>query len=150
MSKGTFANEDVMEEYLDALLFESEPVNAKKTPQTEFSSDTVKIDASKPLYPTTLNPVEHLLEQVSKHPDEIETHTIDTANAPELDEFVSPIMNERDIPLADLEVVAEPPVGEPPTLAEKKYQEGDFQALFFEVAGLALALPLTELGGFIT
>lgn len=31
--------------------------------------------------------------------------------------------------------------------SEKPYREGDFQALFFEVGGLTLAVPLIELGG---
>lgn len=31
--------------------------------------------------------------------------------------------------------------------AEKAYRKGDFQALFFSVAGLTVALPLKELGG---
>ncbi|MEE2025092.1 chemotaxis protein CheW [Alkalimonas mucilaginosa] len=32
-------------------------------------------------------------------------------------------------------------------LTEKSYRQGDFQALFFSVAGLTVALPLKELGG---
>jgi purine-binding chemotaxis protein CheW len=31
--------------------------------------------------------------------------------------------------------------------AKKVYREGDFQAMFFEVAGLTIAVPLIELGG---
>lgn len=39
-----------------------------------------------------------------------------------------------------------PPI-EPPVTAAKAYRQGKFQALFFDVAGLKVALPLKELGG---
>lgn len=42
-------------------------------------------------------------------------------------------------------VVTPPPPAVP--VVEKSYRQGKFQALFFEVAGLKVALPLKELGG---
>lgn len=144
MSKGTFANEEVMEEYLDALLFESEPVEKKAASKTELKEDNLKTESDKPLYPAILNPVEHLLEKVSEQADELEQPSADTLNPVLPDEIVSPAADKLNLPESKL---AEPPSIEPPASTEKQYVEGDFQALFFEVAGLALAVPLTELGG---
>lgn len=39
------------------------------------------------------------------------------------------------------------PPQSPAVVVEKAYRQGKFQALFFEVAGLKVALPLKELGG---
>ncbi|KKO48205.1 chemotaxis protein CheW [Arsukibacterium sp. MJ3] len=56
----------------------------------------------------------------------------------------------RDIPIAErLSTIAviPPATVTPPKSAAKAYRQGPFQALFFSVAGLTLALPLKELGG---
>ncbi|KKO47004.1 chemotaxis protein CheW [Arsukibacterium ikkense] len=57
-----------------------------------------------------------------------------------------PVVQSRDIPIAQrlgVPGAAEPAVQR----AEKDYRQGRFQALFFNVAGLKLAVPLKELGG---
>ncbi|MBV2127832.1 chemotaxis protein CheW [Arsukibacterium indicum] len=55
----------------------------------------------------------------------------------------------RDVPIAERLNAA--PLAEPASLSKqtekKAYRQGRFQALFFSVAGLKLAVPLTELGG---
>jgi purine-binding chemotaxis protein CheW len=54
----------------------------------------------------------------------------------------------RDIPIAErLNITAALPPATPPKRTAKEYRQGPFQALFFSVAGLTLALPLKELGG---
>jgi purine-binding chemotaxis protein CheW len=45
------------------------------------------------------------------------------------------------------EVAKTPQPPSPAVVIEKAYRQGKFQALFFEVAGLKVALPLKELGG---
>ncbi|MAD74918.1 MAG: chemotaxis protein CheW [Rheinheimera sp.] len=58
-----------------------------------------------------------------------------------------PVHN-RDIPIAErLAVANEAPPAVIPDSVSKTYRQGRFQALFFNVAGLKLAVPLTELGG---
>lgn len=44
-------------------------------------------------------------------------------------------------------IVTTPPPQEPSPAVVKEYRSGRFQALFFSVAGLKVALPLKELGG---
>ncbi len=133
MSKGSFANEEIMEEYLDALLSETPAVKTHKTaasvPVFEHEAKSVKsvLDGK------SINPVEHLLDQVTP---ELEVTEIPKkiAQQPE------PIVQAETVKQSEL---AQTPEDNP----VKDYHTGEFQALFFEVAGLILAVPLTELGG---
>ncbi|MBN7821242.1 chemotaxis protein CheW [Bowmanella yangjiangensis] len=101
MSKGQFANEKVMEDYLSALLTE-EVVIEQAQRQT----------------------VAKLLEEAQPFVQEPEIVT--EVQAPQL---------------------AEPFEARPQEQETPEYRQGQFQALLFDVAGLTLAVPLTELGG---
>ncbi|WP_214000036.1 chemotaxis protein CheW [Arsukibacterium sp.] len=61
----------------------------------------------------------------------------------------APAVQSRDVPIAQR--LGATSVTEPTVIAKKTetraYRQGRFQALFFSVAGLKLAVPLTELGG---
>lgn len=61
---------------------------------------------------------------------------------------VSVPVHNREIPIAERLALAEetPPAVITDSIS-KSYRQGRFQALFFNVAGLKLAVPLTELGG---
>ncbi|NMM40207.1 chemotaxis protein CheW [Pseudoalteromonas arctica] len=138
MSKQLFANEKVMTQYLGALLCED--------------------DES-----TDLHPVAKLLEQVpptessNKMPLKASQQTIVQPSA--LDEPKTSPREEIPAPLekpqiqANIKDIAK--VSEQLNVAEAKtpvqrqedYFDGEFQALFFEVAGLTLAVPLKALGG---
>ncbi|XOV79245.1 MAG: chemotaxis protein CheW [Aestuariibacter sp.] len=115
---GPFANEDVMEEYLSALLTEE------------------ALGADDQVHKQT---VARLLEPVAKE----KVPAPDTV----LEEVIAP---EVVVP-AKPEVAVEPETqaaGAPPEeVIGSRVIEGRFQALFFNVAGLTLAVPLTELGG---
>ncbi|MCV2883180.1 chemotaxis protein CheW [Aestuariibacter sp. AA17] len=128
MSKGTFAKEEVMEEYLDALLTEmpEEELVAKQKVAKLLEGAVPEVPAI---------PVE----------TELNEHTVEDV--------------EQSIPTEIIEEVAEP-VDKAKvftSLAEKEKQAVDvpvsqlatepFQALFFEVAGLTMAVPLINLGG---
>ncbi|GAA60015.1 purine-binding chemotaxis protein CheW [Pseudoalteromonas sp. BSi20652] len=142
MSKQLFANEKVMKQYLGALLCEDEPAN-------------------------NLEPVAKLLEQM---PDDSQKEHIYLKPDKQL-EVVEQIFN-QDLIIADVEplieeidfvavspkIVAEGVLEpqakilkEPEQLlnsgSQADYFDGEFQALFFEVAGLTLAVPLKALGG---
>lgn len=142
MSKQLFANEEVMTQYLTALLCEDEP-NDK------------------------LVPVAKLLEQVSIN-TEIEAHSDVTKEAPlsiNVDEKleVTPEIDDKYLQTSDVDVSTDKEIEDekvvnvttasaettPPAKIDKEddYLNGEFQALFFEVAGLTLAVPLKSLGG---
>ncbi|RUO65819.1 purine-binding chemotaxis protein CheW [Pseudidiomarina planktonica] len=59
---------------------------------------------------------------------------------------------QADVPVADAEIIADVEAhkgdaGQPPGTSMEEYQQHEFQALFFKVAGLTLAVPLKSLGG---
>lgn len=137
MSNGSFQNEDVMEDYLTALLTDDEPV----------VSETVQREA-----------VERLLEKVEPSA----AKTAPSEPAPQVVE--EPTQDQRSETPVALKEQEPPPVVQPPVIETlpqieipddvdiavdtlKELQEGEFQALFFDVAGLTLAVPLTHLGG---
>ncbi|QUI70430.1 chemotaxis protein CheW [Pseudoalteromonas sp. M8] len=130
MSKHLFANEKVMKQYLGALLQEEPEIE-----QCELS------------------PVAKLLEQVKEPESELEEIESSVVVATEPLESVSEVIQEQPSKLAhDLEVTENTSIiKEQATIesvsAREAYQEGEFQALFFEVAGLTLAVPLKSLGG---
>lgn len=128
MSKSGFASEKVMRNYLSALLVDEEEA---KVAQAEKEP---------------LRPVEKLLEKVNVL-EQAETPSAQTTIAKPAEKIIAP------------PVVNIPPVETPEQVMdivetanqqkaeEKGYRSGEFQALFFDVAGLTVAVPLTELGG---
>lgn len=141
MSKHLFANEKVMKQYLGALL-------------TEES-----------LQEEELAPVAKLLEQVQSV-DEVVTDIEAEAVAPELEvetrivdvsETIDVVEKPQDIvelQAKNLEITENNTIIKEATetvnqsvSAREAYGEDEFQALFFEVAGLTLAVPLKSLGG---
>lgn len=63
-------------------------------------------------------------------------------------DVVMPVQS-RDVPIAERLSIAQPlqPAVVSDKVSNKAYRQGRFQALFFSVAGLKLAVPLTDLGG---
>lgn len=136
MSKQLFANEKVMTQYLGALLCEEE------VPAQD------------------LDPVAKLLEQVTEKPtvDEkrlsqqtveqpagsVESKTPATEKAPELEK---PPIQAKIKDIATTEQTTPDTQEKTPVQRQEDYFDGEFQALFFEVAGLTLAVPLKALGG---
>ena len=126
MTKPLFANEKVMMHYLDALLQE----------------DTV--------LESTSHPVENLLSDVEKV---AEHHKSPQPITQEKADTVEPVADAFEDKFKHKEVTAEPT----PSVAVKPSAEiiqlqsdtldDQFQALYFEVAGLTLAVPLNSLGG---
>ena len=125
MSKHLFANEKVMTQYLGALLCEDEPAEQN------------------------LEPVAKLLEQV-KQP-KVDIAPPEAAPEPEIP-LVEPTKElEKTENQANIkDIVAESNadiIAKTSSERQEDYFDGEFQALFFEVAGLTLAVPLKALGG---
>lgn len=111
MTGKPFANEDVMEDYMSALLTE-EPLfdSIQKQAIASLLDKAKQVPRSAPFVS------ESLVEPVAK------------VNATNVDKKAT-------------ELIAAP------VTLKNTPPESEFQALFFEVAGLTLAVPLTELGG---
>ncbi len=136
MSKQLFANEKVMTQYLGALLCEDEEAK-------------------------DLEPVAKLLEQVAPEQKQtqmpakasqqviVEDHALAEPELPatakaalEKPQIQAKIKDVAKADSAEAVVHAKTPVER-----QQDYFDGEFQALFFEVAGLTLAVPLKALGG---
>ena len=136
MSKQLFANEKVMTQYLGALLCEEE------VPAQD------------------LDPIAKLLEQVTEKPtvDEkqvnqqvaeqpFEKPEPKTAIAEPPPELEKPPIQAKIKDIATAEQAELSAQEKTPVQRQEDYFDGEFQALFFEVAGLTLAVPLKALGG---
>lgn len=139
---GSFANEDVMEEYLSALLTEDAPLVEKPVKQVLTKEpEPAEVQVQKQSVARLLEDVHPVINKVNK------------AIATPEPKIESPVVKP---------VVVSPPVEEQVTEVQpqageggddnvitdtSRVIEGRFQSLFFNVAGLTLAVPLTELGG---
>ncbi|MBT2150631.1 chemotaxis protein CheW [Pseudoalteromonas sp. SCSIO 43095] len=117
MSKQLFANEKVVTQYLGALLSDDEPTK-------------------------DLEPVAKLLEQVTY--EEQKEQPVIVEPVVEVKKLNKQVSNVEIDTLQEQHVVPEQEVV---VGGEADYFDGEFQALFFEVAGLTLAVPLKALGG---
>jgi purine-binding chemotaxis protein CheW len=126
VSKSGFASEKVMRSYLDALLIEEDEQRILDQPDE-----------------AELRPVARLLEKVNVIEQPAPVKAIEKTRA----RVATPITAPVSTPVAasrPAHKIAPPPKA---VVEEKEYRKGDFQALFFNVAGLTVAVPLTELGG---
>ncbi|QCZ94237.1 chemotaxis protein CheW [Salinimonas iocasae] len=124
----TVSQDEVMQDYLDSLLKEPAPVD--------------------PVSQTTARLLEKASEQFLD--DEATTEQFEqvVVDAESEDAVVSedttPVIEQSEEASADVQVVSDPATS---AMALKDQLEESFQALFFEVAGLTLAVPLITLGG---
>ena len=137
------ASQKVIQHYLSALLTEDEPL----APQETALAETKKAELNRLLAQAT--PIAAPVEKVVAAP--VQTQVVQPVAkatvAPVVTEtaapVAAPVLRERAIPIAERLAVTPPPQ----LKVEKAYRKGSFQALFFSVAGLRIAVPLTELGG---
>jgi purine-binding chemotaxis protein CheW len=132
MSKSLTASKKIMKNYLSELL--TEPEIAAESPQQSVVENTI----SRPLAHKENQSLENLLKTVNE-PKEARVAkevsvTKEIANSDSSDTDLLPTSSDE-----SLEAAATSP--------QKGYRQGDFQAMFFEVAGLTIAVPLIELGG---
>jgi purine-binding chemotaxis protein CheW len=149
MSKSGFSSEKVMHQYFAAMLTEDAPVKPK-APQ---SSPALETPVAAPVQEEQLKPVEKLLKKVTPviAPEpEAPKARVEVEPEPVM-ELVEPqeIIEVVELPVTDTQTIAGydliPEQAE--SIEEAAYRSGSFQALFFKVAGLTVAVPLTELGG---
>lgn len=141
------ASQKVMQHYLSALLTEEDTLDAapladeKKQQLNQLLAQAVvaappaDTDAAKVVLP------------VKQAVTDNTAAALDTLKAKFAAAEQSQQLQQRQVPVAQRLATAAPvtPVATKP--AEKAYRQGRFQALFFDVAGLKVAVPLKELGG---
>lgn len=141
-----------MHEYLDALLFEDEVEPSSRATQVADTEQLERLLSSATVVGKSVQPlVETTPATITIKPDTAQQEA-------ELEaEFARAAALEREAQLAAEQALAEQLQAEqaqalvdvppPPVSNMQDYQAGDFQALFFSVAGLKLAVPLKSLGG---
>lgn len=141
MSKNTpFAKEEVMEEYLSSLLRDVEdPAEATARTAKLLEQATVEVPD---VAPVVTPPVEE--KQVVEKPVVEKPRERVVAKVSPPDEQVIKDVEEQVAVVAQQQNAAPPNA---PVLPLEKRLDDKFQALFFEVAGLTLAVPLITLGG---
>lgn len=123
------ASKKVMKTYLSELLTEPELAE-------NLVPKHIEVPATKKPLALKVNEENKSLEKLLKKVSEPEEYNIKA----DLTEVSS-----TDIDL--LPISTEKSRAESAELSKKIYREGDFQAMFFDVAGLTIAVPLIELGG---
>ncbi|KZN47136.1 chemotaxis protein CheW [Pseudoalteromonas luteoviolacea] len=136
MSKHLFANEQVMKQYLGALLQEEDDQDVALAPVARLLESVP--DAQK-----------QLLEQV-ENKDALKAD-VEVKVQPQ-EKIVEKVLQETPVkPTQELEITENTTIikeqAPAKSAAKEAFIEGEFQALFFEVAGLTLAVPLQALGG---
>ncbi|KZN54940.1 chemotaxis protein CheW [Pseudoalteromonas luteoviolacea] len=142
MSKHLFANEQVMKQYLGALLQEEDEQDVALAPVARLLESVP--DAQKQVQTA---PKVKIIEQA-----EAKTEVqIEEKVEPEVKPVVKDLQESTVAPAQELEITENTTIikEQAPKLSAAKdaFIEGEFQALFFEVAGLTLAVPLQSLGG---
>lgn len=135
-----FAREEIMEAYLDSLLKEPE------TPE-DVTARTARLleQASQKMAEEALNRPPNV-EHIDNEQEQIVENVTSFIAVPERENA----QNDEHVPIAETSVSDEdsPSAGLDKVKIPLKDSLGShFQALFFEVAGLTLAVPLTTLGG---
>ncbi|MDO6568411.1 chemotaxis protein CheW [Alteromonas sp. 1_MG-2023] len=142
-NQGPFAREEVVEAYLDSLLKEPDDPAQATARTAKLLEQAVQTLADEATEEHVLTHKEALVEEAI-----IDTVTpIEVNDVEETTQYEKNNYNEIDneaVESVDTHSDAVQPV---PKSALVDSLENNFQALFFEVAGLTLAVPLTTLGG---
>ncbi|WP_286265464.1 chemotaxis protein CheW [Thalassotalea atypica] len=133
MSKPLAASQKVMRSYLSELLTDDEKVQHKEPENKPLEKllENVSVERKLPID----NKVLSRKPAVEITRDKIEPKVVEKTN-------VEPAK-----PIAKAQLQTKKSLGSIKVKPEKDYRNGSFQAMFFKVAGLTIAVPLIELGG---
>jgi len=143
------ASQKVMQHYLSALLTEEEPA----APTAEVAiAEQKKQQLNELLAQAVVTEVvaETVTETKVVTPAAVETNAMAALKAKFAEAEASQALQQRAVPVSERITVAQSMPPAPPAVTAapaKEYRQGRFQALFFDVAGLKVAVPLKELGG---
>jgi purine-binding chemotaxis protein CheW len=143
MAKSLAASKKLMQNYLSELL--TEELQESEVPVT-------------PVKEKTQQPLEKLLQKVDiteriADPLEEPIHTVRSSVTHETPRVTKPLAQEKAQEKIKEQLLLDQPIktrkSDQPLIVKqaKNYRKGSFQAMFFDVAGLTIAVPLIELGG---
>ncbi|RUO26362.1 chemotaxis protein CheW [Aliidiomarina minuta] len=142
----SFSRDKAMNEYLDALLLETEEPEIRTAPVLDTAKVEKLLQQASAVKDEAFAQTEEQTEPQVEQPVEVEATPVEAEVVAEPEVETIDEVEETDEIAAESEALVEVP---PPPVADsmRDYHEGDFQALFFSVAGLKLAVPLKSLGG---
>ncbi len=129
MTRSLAASQKVMKSYLSELLTDEEAL-LHKEPDTK--------------------PLEKLLEKVTptqELPIDNKVLSRKPITAKVIEKTQPKVLEKAPVVEDELQISTKKSEGQLALKAEKDYRKGTFQAMFFDVAGLTIAVPLIELGG---
>ena len=135
MSKSLAASQKVMRSYLSELLTDESEQLEHKEPETNKLEKLLE-----GVQPTNRLPVE---QEVSTVKAKAKVKVKEEPKPP----VVAPKIKQQEIIEEETQLSTAKSENEFSVESKKSYREGSFQAMFFEVAGLTIAVPLIELGG---
>ena len=134
MSKPLAASKKIMKNYLSELLTDpelTEDLLLKKTAKKEITKPLAHKDKNEN------QSLEKLLKEVDEPKKRVYKENVDEIQ----------LVNDNYQQTELLPISSSKNKNEAIEAKDKIYRQGDFQAMFFEVAGLTIAVPLIELGG---
>lgn len=133
MTRSLAASQKVMKSYLSELLTDEESARHKEPDNKPLEKLLEKVSPTQelPIENRVLSRKPPVAKTVEKPQPEVVETTVEKAPVSEELAHISTKKSEGKLALK----------------VEKDYREGSFQAMFFEVAGLTIAVPLIELGG---
>jgi len=134
MAKSLTASKKVMQNYLSELLTDNEavkPEESEKSLQAQPKPSTVE-----PKVDLAVNKENKSLEKL-----------LQNVSAPVVQQERSSVVPDEAIEIKTTPLSTHKSRAELNSNKDKPYRKGDFQAMYFDVAGLTIAVPLIELGG---
>ena len=142
MEKPLAASQNLMKDYLSDLL--TDEVMDQKAAETEKLNkllQQVTVTEEKP------EPAPEVIVSKKSADTKIDTKADIKVKTAEITPVQAPVEPKVEIPQAEVVVKQEPKAQTHVENTSKEYRNASFQAMFFDVAGLTIAVPLVELGG---
>jgi purine-binding chemotaxis protein CheW len=159
MPKSLAASKKLMQTYLSELLTEEEVEQKPALPVKEKQAQSLEKLLNSATFPQIVEPDSAKQLSSKKAENKILAEVPVDNNTVISKPTVKPIqtkvetktaLNKPEINLADIsenEIKTRKSTGGIETNKQRNYRQGDFQVMFFDVAGLMIAVPLIELGG---
>ncbi len=138
MAKPLAASKKVMKNYLSELLTDDPVVQESTSPDFVNKAKNSKVENKR---------LETLLKNVNAELEIKEAEVVTQKSVKELSARKKVLVEDSVNEIKVEPLVTHKSGGDYIPQAPKAYRQGDFQALFFNVAGLTIAVPLIELGG---
>ncbi|MEW6983257.1 chemotaxis protein CheW [Colwelliaceae bacterium 6471] len=139
MAKSLEANKKLMQNYLSELLTEEVEEVASSLPTTVIEKKTNDKNLEKLLENvSTKEPV--IVSRKSQY--KAETKVVERETVEQV-----PVAHKKPAVKEEIPIETRKSQGDIALKVEHNYRQGSFQAMFFDVAGLTIAVPLIELGG---